>query len=68
MLVNIKRGIAKARLDALKKYDKLTYRGVQNPELEMAIKKMYILDRFITSWSDDQIKNTERYVRELQSM
>lgn len=68
MLVNIKRNIAKARLDALKKYDKLTYRGVQNPELEMAIKKMYILDRFVTSWSDDQIKNTERYVRELQSM
>lgn len=68
MLVNIKRNIAKARMDALKKYDKLTYRGVQNPELEMVIKKMYILDRFVTSWSDDQIKNTERYVRELQSM
>lgn len=68
MLVNIKRNIAKARLEALKKYDKLTYRGVQNHELEMAIKKMYILDRFVTSWSDDQIKNTERYVRELQSM
>lgn len=68
MLVNIKRNIAKARLEALKKYDKLTYHGVQNHELEMAIKKMYILDRFVTSWSDDQIKNTERYVRELQSM
>lgn len=68
MLVNIKRNIAKARLGVLKKYDKSTYRGVQNHELEMAIKKMYILDRFVTSWSDDQIKNTERYVRELQSM
>jgi len=68
MLVNIKRNIAKARMDALKKYDKLTYRGVQDFELELKIKKMYILDRFVTSWSDDQIKNTERYVRELQSM
>lgn len=68
MLVSLKQKIYKKRLELLNKYNKGASVGRFDKELELNIKRLYLVDRFIAGWSDENIKNTEIYVRKMQSL